>query len=88
MALISAPEQAMRLARAICSDISIYNTEKIVKAIEQDTFFDALKPELDEGRESYRARIDPALFARTNYFERAIVDMILKSKGHVRSRIW
>ena len=48
MALIEAPEQAMRLARAICSDISLYNEEKIVKSIEQDTFFDALKEELAE----------------------------------------
>ena len=47
----------MRLARAICSDISLYNEEKIVKSIEQDTFFDALKDELAEGREHYRSRV-------------------------------
>lgn len=88
MALIEAPEQAMRLARAICSDISLYNEEKIVKSIEQDTFFDALKEELAEGREHYRSRVSPDLFARTNFFERAIVDVILKSKARVRSRIW
>jgi O-methyltransferase involved in polyketide biosynthesis len=88
MALIEAPEQAMRLARAICSDISLYNEEKIVKSIEQDTFFDALRDELSEGREHYKARVAPALFARTNYFDRAIVDVILKSKARVRSKIW
>lgn len=88
MALIEAPEQAMRLARAICSDISLYNEEKIVKSIEQDTFFDALKEELAEGREHYKSRVAPALYARTNFFERAIVDVILKSKARVRSKIW
>jgi len=88
MALIEAPEQAMRLARAICSDISLYNEEKIVKSIEKDTFFDALKDELAEGREHYRSRVTPELFARTNYFDRAIVDVILKSKARIRSRIW
>jgi hypothetical protein len=88
MALIEAPEQAMRLARAICSDISLYNEEKIVKSIEQDTFFNAVKDELAEGREHYRSRVSPELFARTNFFDRAIVDVILKSKARVRSRIW
>jgi uncharacterized hydantoinase/oxoprolinase family protein len=88
MALIEAPEQAMRLARAICSDISLYNEEKIVKSIEQDSFFDALKEELNEGREHYRSRVGPDLLARTNYFDRAVVDVILKSKARIRSRIW
>jgi hypothetical protein len=88
MALIEAPEQAMRLARAICSDISLYNEEKIVKSIEQDTFFDALRDELAEGREHYRSRVAPELFGKTNYYDRAIVDVILKSKARIRSRIW
>lgn len=88
MALIEAPEQAMRLARAICSDISLYNEEKIVRGIEQDTFFDLLEEELAEGREHYRSRVSPALFARTNFFDRAVVDVILRSKARVRSRLW
>jgi hypothetical protein len=88
MPLIETPEQAMRLARAICSDVSLYNEEKIVRSIEQDNFFDALRDELEEGRELYRSRVAPDLFTRTNYYERAIVDVILRSKGHVKSRIW
>jgi hypothetical protein len=88
MTLIEAPEQAMRLARAICSDISLYNEEKIVRSIEQDSFFDAMKDELEEGRQHYRHRVSPDLYARTNFFDRAIVDVILKSKARVRSRIW
>jgi hypothetical protein len=88
MPLIEAPEQAIRLARAICSDVSLYNEEKIVKGIEQDNFFDALKEELEEGRELYRSRVSPDLYARTNFYERAIVDVILKAKGHVKSKIW
>jgi hypothetical protein len=80
--------KARRLARAIASDISMYNEEKIVKGIEQDNFFDALKDEIEEGRELYRSRVSPELYAQSNYFDRAIVDIIIKSKGHVRSRIW
>jgi spore germination protein GerM len=88
MPLIESPEQAMRLARAICSDVSLYNEEKIVRGIEQDNFFDALKEELEEGRELYRSRVSPDLYSRTNFYERAIVDVILKAKGHVKSKIW
>ncbi len=80
--------KAKRLARAIASDISMYNEEKIVKGIVQDNFFDAIKDELEEGRELYRSRVSPELYAQTNFFERAVVDVILKSKAHVRSKIW
>jgi spore germination protein GerM len=88
MPLIDSPEAATRLARAICSDVSLYNEEKIVRGIEQDNFFDSLKEELEEGRELYRSRVSPELYSRTNFYERAIVDVIIRSKGHVKSRIW
>ena len=88
MPLIESPEQAMRLARAICSDVSLYNEEKIVRGIEQDNFFDAVRDELEEGRELYRSRVAPELYQKTNFYDRAIVDVILKSKGHVKSKIW
>jgi hypothetical protein len=88
MPLIETPEAAMRLARAICSDVSLYNEEKVVRGIEQDRFFEVLKEELEEGRELYRSRLQPDLYARTNFYDRAIVDVILKSKGHVKSKIW
>ncbi len=78
----------MRLARAICSDVSLYNEEKIVRGIEQDQFFDLLQEELEEGRELYRSRVSPDLYSRTNFYDRAIIDVILKSKAHVKSRIW
>ncbi len=88
MPLIENPEQAIRLARAICSDLSLYNEEKIVRGIEQDDFFDVLREELEEGRELYRSRVSPDLYGRTNFYDRAIVDVILRSKRHVKSRIW
>ncbi len=78
----------MRLARAICSDVSLYNEEKVVRGIEQDKFFDLLREELEEGRELYRSRVSPDLYSRTNFYDRAIIDVILKSKAHVKSRIW
>ena len=88
MPLIETPEQAIRLARAICSDVALYNDEKIVRGIENDDFFDVLHDELEEGRELYKSRLSPDLYARSNYYDRAIVDVILRSKRHVRSKIW
>ena len=80
--------KAMRLARAIASDISLYNEQKIIKGIEQDNLFEVLKEELDEGRELYKSRVSPEIFQRMNFFERAINDIVLRSKAHVKSKIW
>ena len=87
-ALIETPEAATRLARAICSDLALYNEAKIIEGIEQDTFFDVLGAEIEEGRDLYRSRVSPELYAKTNFYDRAIVDVILRRKGSVRSRIW
>lgn len=88
MATITEPEKAVRLARAIASDISLYNEEKIIEGIQNDTFFDAVASELEEGRELYKSRVDPQLFQSTNFYDRAVIDIILRSKGHIESRIW
>ena len=88
MASINKPEKAVRLARAIASDISLYNEEKIARAIESDTFFDALASELEEGRALYNSRVDGAIVENSNYYERAVVDIILRSKANVSSKIW
>jgi hypothetical protein len=86
--LITTPEAATRLARAIASDLSLYNEEKIIEGIQNDSLFDVLKDEIEEGRELYKSRVSPDLFKSTNYYDRAIVDIIVKSKGHVKSKIW
>ncbi len=80
--------KAQRLARAIASDISLYNEQKIVKGIEQDNLFEVLKEELDEGRELYKSRVSPELYASTNFFDRAVVDIVVRSKAHIKSKIW
>jgi hypothetical protein len=80
--------KAQRLARAIASDISLYNEQKIVKGIEQDNLFDVLKDELAEGRELYKSRVSAELYMNTNFFDRAVVDIVVRSKAHVKSKIW
>jgi hypothetical protein len=80
--------KAQRLARAIASDISLYNEQKIVKGIEQDNLFDVLKDQLAEGRELYKSRVSAELYTNTNFFDRAVVDIVVRSKAHVKSKIW
>ena len=87
MSLIETEEAARRLARAIASDLSLYNEEKIIRGIEQDNLFDELAEEIEEGRALYKSRVSPDLYHR-NFYDRALVDILVKSKGHIKSRIW
>ena len=80
--------KAQRLARAIASDISLYNEQKILKGIEQDNLFEVLKEELEEGRELWKSRVSAEIYQTSNYFDRAVVDIVLRSKAHIKSKIW
>lgn len=86
--LVDNPELAFRLARAIISDIALYNQEKVKEGIKNDNIFDLLKDELAEGREHFYTRIDPALDERDRLFDRAIVDVMIKQAGKIESSIW
>lgn len=87
MALIETEEAARRLARAIASDLSLYNEEKIVQGIQGDNLFAALADEIEEGRALFKSRVAPELYAK-NFYDRAIVDILVRSKGHVQSKLW
>jgi hypothetical protein len=87
MALIDTEEAARRLARAIASDLSLYNEEKIVRGIEGDSLFEELQEEIEEGRALYKSRVSPDLYQR-NFYDRALVDILVRSKGHIKSDIW
>ncbi len=87
MALIETEEAARRLARAIASDLSLYNEEKIVQGIQNDDLFDRLAEEIEEGRVLFKSRVAPALVEK-NFYDRAVIDILVKSKGHVRSKLW
>jgi uncharacterized hydantoinase/oxoprolinase family protein len=87
MPLIETEEAARRLARAIASDLSLYNEEKIIRGIESDTLFDELNEEIEEGRSLYKSRVSPELYGR-NLYDRALVDILVRSKAHIPSRMW
>lgn len=87
MALIDRPERARQLARAIASDLSLYHEKKLVEGIEKDNLFDVMREEIEEGRALFKSRVTPEIF-ELGLYDRALVDMLLRSRGHVRSRIW
>lgn len=87
MALIETEEAARRLARAIASDLSLYNEEKIVAGINNDNLFDTLAEEIEEGRALYKRRVAPELYGK-NFYDRALVDILIKAKGHLKSKLW
>jgi predicted transcriptional regulator len=87
MPLIETEEAARRLARAIASDLSLYNEDKIVGGIQNDNLFESLAEEIEEGRALYKRRVSPELYPR-NFYDRALVDILVKAKGHIKSKLW
>ncbi len=86
--IIDKPERARQFARAIASDLAMYNEAKLVQGIQNDNLFDAMKDEIEEGRQHFRSRVT-AEIAATNLFERALVDILLKQRGQaIKSKIW
>ncbi|MDT8440145.1 MAG: hypothetical protein RQ723_00615 [Desulfuromonadales bacterium] len=86
--LVDNPKLAFRLARAIVSDIALYNQEKVQEGIKNDTLFDLLQDELAEGREHFHGRVSPELTERDHLYDRAIVDIMVKQAGKIESSIW
>jgi len=86
--LVENPDLAFRLARAIVSDIALYNPEKVVEGIKNDSIFALMTDELDEGRQHFFSRVSPDLANREHVYERAIVDVMIKQAGKIESSIW
>lgn len=87
MALIDKPERARQLARAIASDLTLYHEGKILEGLTRDTLFDVMRDEIEEGRTLYKSRVTAEIYG-LNIYDRALVDVMLKSKAHVKSKIW
>jgi hypothetical protein len=87
MRVIETEEAARRLARAIASDLSLYNEDKILEGLQADNLYEVLAEEIEEGRELFKSRVTPDLFDK-NFYERAIIDLLIKSKGHIKCKLW
>ena len=87
MSLIDNPLLAKRLARAILSDVAMYNPEKVENGIKNDNIFDVLKEELEEGRQHFYSRVSPDLNP-DGIYDIAVVDVLIKRAGKIESSIW
>lgn len=81
------PTSARRLARTIVSDIAAYHKDEVERGIVEDDLFQVFAEQLEEGRQLYEQRVDPELHGQ-GLFEKAIVDLLLKPFGGIKSRIW
>lgn len=88
MARITDPQAALRLARAIMSDLYLYHEEKVRQGLLQDNLFELLKEELEEARALYESRVDPALKGKDALFNQAIVDVLVAQGRGVETPIW
>jgi hypothetical protein len=87
MSTIDNPELAKRLARAILSDVAMYNPEKVETGIKNDNIFDVLKDELEEGRQHFHSRVSADL-KPDGIYDIAVVDVLIKRAGKIESSIW
>lgn len=87
MNIISNKDQAARLARAIISDVAIYNQQKVESGIKDDNIFDLLAEEIEEGRRHFLSRVAPELEPE-RMFELTLVDILIKRAGKIESPIW
>ena len=88
MAVVTDLDVARRIARAVVSDIALYNVKKVEEGIRNDSLFNLLKNEIDEGRSYYLSRIDPEIAENTNFFNQALVDVLVKPTGRIPSKAW
>jgi hypothetical protein len=86
--MINKPEEAKRLARTIISDIVMYNQQKVKEGIEKDSLFDVLTDELAEGKKYYESMVEEEIRRSTNFFNEALVDVLLKQNAKIKSEIW
>ncbi len=86
--LVDNPNLAFRLARAIISDIALYNQEKVKEGIKNDNIFELLEEELQEGREHFHTRVAEDMSDRDHLYDRAMVDVMIRQAGKIESTIW
>ena len=69
--------------------IIYYNQDKIAQGIREDRLFDLLAKDLAEGRKYYETQVDSEVNKTTPYFDWALVDQLVKTKGSgTQSKIW
>jgi predicted Zn finger-like uncharacterized protein len=71
-----AEEKARRLARALVSDILVYNRESRDKALAEGTLVQTLGQEIKKSWELYKERVSPEMASQTNFFREALNEIL------------
>jgi hypothetical protein len=80
--------RARRLARAIVSDLLLYDAVEVRAGIRNDDLFERMGERFAEARGFLAERVDPDLLGKEDFLGRAIVDVLICGCRGVPSRIW
>lgn len=80
-----AVEKAKRFARIVVSDIALYNQALVVEGIKNDTFYELLKNDVQEGRELYDKRVPAVIRQKKDYFQEAFDNFITAARRKIQS---
>ncbi|MFW5951855.1 MAG: hypothetical protein ACOCVZ_07060, partial [Gemmatimonadota bacterium] len=72
--------RARRLARALVSDIKVYNPEKWGESVEQGTLRTEFRDEILKSWEEYVEQVGESLAKKTPYFRDALNDILAAGK--------
>ena len=65
----------------------MYNRDKVELGVKNDTIFELLKDELEEGRQHFLSRVSASINPEQIY-QIAVVDVLIKRAGKFESSIW
>ncbi len=74
------PDKARRLARALVSDILVYNREARDRALQNGNLIEALGPEIKKSWELYKERVTPEVANSTSHFRDALNDILAEGQ--------
>jgi hypothetical protein len=71
-----AHEDAKRFARLVVSEIKLYNEQKVLDGRRQKNIYEALKDDVERGRQMYSDRVPAQIRDSTNYFYDELVRIL------------
>ena len=90
MAKITDEKKAAQRARVIAPDMVIYPDiqRKIEAGIKNDNLFDELEGIMQEARSHFESYVSDDIVNNTNILEKAFIDIVFATAGHIDSHIW
>jgi hypothetical protein len=73
-------KKARRLARALVSDILVYNREKRDSSLQSGNLVQVLGPEIKKSWEVYKEKVTPEVANSTNHFREALNEILAEGQ--------